>query len=336
MAASLVGKLSDGQPVHGVVLGGEPGLEAQVWSYGAAIAQLHVPLPGGGRAQVCPNPPTLAALEADGAYHARAIGRVANRIGAAAFTLDGRTYALDVNDSRNTLHGGREGWSGKLWRFETVEADRCTLAYGSLDGEGGFPGAVAARTHIAVTGDTLEIVWEATADAPTPVALTHHLYFNLSGRPGADTLDHRLRVAASAVTEVDATLIPTGRRLPVDGTVLDLRAGRTLGEIKAADHPQLKPGGGLDLNYVLDRPDEALTLSCPASGLEMSLSTDQPGCQVYAGQGLDPPLTRYGGVAVEPQAFPDAVNHPAFPSVILRHGETYRRFARYRFEPIEG
>lgn len=328
-----VGRLADGRPVQGVRIGAPGGVEAQVWNYGAAIAALHVPLPAGGRAQVLPNPPGgPAGLEADGGYHARVIGRVANRIDGARFTLDGRERRTDPNEHGSTLHSGRDGWHDKPWRFEAVEADRCTLAYDSPDGEGGFPGAVAARVRVAVTGgDTLEIAWEARADAPTPVALTHHLYFNLAGREGAATLDHRLRIAACAITAVDARLIPTGELLAVEGCVLDLRAGRAMAEFASADHPQLKPGGGMDLNYVLDRGEEALTLSCPASGLAMHLSTDQPGCQVYGGQGLRAPMTPYGGIAIEPQDFPDAVNRPRFPGVILRPGAAYRRTARYRF-----
>ena len=317
--------------MDGVTLRSPGGLEADVWAYGAAIHALRIPRPGGGVVQVLPNPPDPGALEADGAYHARVIGRVTNRIGGARFTLDGRIFETDPNERGSTLHGGGAGWHDRLWRFEAIGADRCTLAYDSPDGEGGFPGRVLARTHVALFADTLELAWEAQVAAPTPLALTHHIYFNLSGREGADTLDHRLRIAAGAVTQIDARLIPTGVLLPVVGTPLDLREGRTLREMAQADHPQIRPAGGLDLNYVLDRGEEAVSLSCPASGLSMHLSTDHPGCQVYGGQGLEAPMTRYGGVALEPQAFPDAVNHPEFPSVIVRPGEPYRRSARYRF-----
>lgn len=328
---ALAGALSDGREVQSVVLR-SGGLEAQVWAFGAAIQALRVARPGGGSVQVLPNPHDLSALEVDGAYHARVIGRVANRIGGARFTLDGRTYATDPNEHGSTLHGGSAGWSLRLWRFESVAPDRCILAYDSPDGEGGFPGRVLARTHVSLLEDaTMELRWEAQAHAPTPLAMTHHLYFNLSGQDDADTLDHRLRIAASAITEVDARLVPTGALLPVAGTVLDLREGRRMGDIAAADHPQLRPGGGLDLNYVLDRPDDAVMLSCPASGLALHISTDQPGCQVYGGQGLQAPMIRYGGVALEPQAFPDAVNNASFPSVIVRPGERYERSARYRF-----
>ena len=324
-----VGALRDGREVRGVRLGAEGGLQAEVWDEGAILRSLRVPT-ARGPVEVCPNPPDLAGFEADGGYHGRVIGRVANRIGGARFTLDGVGFRTEANENGSTLHAGPDGWHHRPWRFEAVEADRCVLAYDSPAGEGGFPGAVRATVAFAVAADALEIVWEAQAAAPTPVAMTHHLYFNLDG-PGGDTLAHRLRIAASAVTAVDARLVPTGELLPVAGTALDLREGRAMSELARADHPQLAAGGGVDLNYVLDRGDDAIALWSERSGLAMHVTTDQPGCQVYGGQGLGPPFVRYGGIALEPQAWPDAVNRPGFPPVTLRPGERYRRSARYRF-----
>lgn len=328
-AGSPVGSLPDGREVRAVRFGAPGGLEAEVWTEGAILRSLRAPTPNG-LVEVLPNPPDLAGFAADASFHGRVIGRVSNRIGGARFDLDGRTWRTPANEHGSTLHSGPDGWHHRSWRIEAAHARGCTLAYDSAEGEGGFPGAVRARVAFALDGDALEIAWEAEADAPTPVAMTHHAYFNLSG-PGADTRDHTLAIAASRVTAVDARLIPTGELLPVEGTALDLREGRTLGELAESDHPLLRAAGGVDLNFCLDRGEDALVLRSPVTGLLMAISTDQPGMQVYGGQTLPAPFRRYGGVALEPQAWPDAVNHPRFPSVILRPGERYRRIARYRF-----
>jgi aldose 1-epimerase len=164
------------------------------------------------------------------------------------------------------------------------------------------------------------------------VNLTHHLYFNLAGDPATPILDHELTVAGDAITEVRPDLIPTGKLVKVEATPFDLRAPRAVGEVIAARHPQLEIGGGIDHNWVLEpRADPAVRLRSPATGLALALSTDQPGLQVYSGQGLKPPFAAHGGIALEPQGFPDAVNRPSFPTVVLRPGQVYRRQATYRF-----
>jgi aldose 1-epimerase len=163
--------------------------------------------------------------------------------------------------------------------------------------------------------------------------MTHHLYFNLSAGAEPDILAHELAVAAAAFTPVGPDMIPTGERRPVAGTPFDLRRPRRIGEVVAADDPQLRlAGGGIDLNWALDPgAAEAVRLRSPASGLELRLATDQPGVQLYTAHTLKPPWPRFGALAIEPQGFPDAVNRPDFPSVVVRPGDPYRRRARYRF-----
>jgi aldose 1-epimerase len=328
------GTLADGRAVRSVRLSWPGGLEAEVLDYGAVLRSLRVPT-ARGPVEAVLGFATLAAYEANRAYQGCVVGRCANRIAGARFAIDGETFEVEANEGPNCLHGGPVGFGRRLWTFEDVAADGLSaiLTYRSTDGEEGFPGAVDVRVEIALTGpDAVAIAWTAQADRPTPVNLTHHLYFNLSGDPVTSVLDHELMVAADAITPVRADLIPTGERLAVDGTAFDLRAGRTIAEALAQGHPQIDLGGGLDHNWVL-RPGAApaAALSCPRTGLSLAMITDQPGLQVYSGQGLEAPFARHGGIALEPQGFPDAVNQPAFPSVILRPGQTYRRQAIYRF-----
>ena len=330
----LIGETRDGQPVHAVVLEGPTGLAAEVWDRGAMLRSLTAPLADGKRVEVLQAPADLAAAEADGAFHNVVIGPVANRIDRARFVVDGRTCRLPPSEGPNLLHGGALGWSRAAWRFVDGDARRCVLEHVAAAAHG-YPADVHARVGIAlIDDDMLEIVWEAQVSAPAPVAMTHHLYFNLSGGWEREIGGHELQVAADAFTPVGPGLIPTGEVRPVAGGAFDLRRPRRIADILdgARHDPQFAlGGGGLDLNWALDRhASPALALRSPASGLELSLTTDQPGLQLYSGQTLPPPFARFGALAIEPQDWPDAVNRPGFPPVVARPGEPYRRWARYR------
>jgi aldose 1-epimerase len=327
------GTLADGRPVRAARLAWPGGIEAELIEYGATLRSLTVPARRG-RVETVLGFATLAEYEADRMYVGVAVGRCANRIDNARFQIDGRTFHVTANEGPNCLHGGARGFSRRLWRLEEASDRVAVLAYDSPDGEEGFPGAVAARVRFALDGpDALTIAWQAETDRPTPVNLTHHLYFNLSGDRRRPVLDHALGVASDAITPVGPDLIPTGEIMPVVGTPFDLRAPRRIGEALAEPNPQLALGsGGFDHNWRLDPGGgPALTLRSPATGVEMAVTTDQPGVQIYTGQGLDAPFARHGGIAIEPQAWPDAVNRPSFPDVVLRPGATYRRSATYRF-----
>lgn len=331
----LFGTLSDGRAVHAARLERPDGLALEVLDYGAAVRSLSAPA-AGRRLETVLGFDTARAYEADRSYQGCVVGRFANRIAGAGFEIDGERFTLTANEGPNTLHGGAFGLSKRLWRFRPSHAgeEAIVLDYSSPDGEEGFPGRLELTVAFVLeAADTLAIRWEARTDRPTPVNLTHHLYFNLAGDFLRPTLDHTLQIAADAFTPVRPDLIPTGRLAPVAATPFDLRRPARLGDIVGASDPQLTMGGGIDHNWAL-RPDAApaLRLRSPESGLALSVVTDQPGVQVYSGQGLGGGFARYGGIAIEPQNFPDAVNQAGFPDPVLRPGEVYRRWARYRFE----
>jgi aldose 1-epimerase len=336
------GVLSDGRAVHALRLAWPGGLELEVLDYGAIVHSLRARAKSGVVETVL-GFATVAGYEADRGYQGCVVGRCANRIADAAFEIDGERFEVTANEGANCLHGGALGLTKRLWRFAGASEDgRSTkLAYDSADGEEGFPGWVQARVVFTLTAaDTLVIDWEAVTDRATPVNLTQHLYFNLSGDPSVSALDHSLEVAAGHITPVRPDLIPTGERMEVTGTPFDLRTPERLADVLARVDPQLAIGGGVDHNWVLDGGDApAAVLRSPVTGLALALSTDQPGLQVYCGQGLAAPFAAHGGIALEPQGFPDAVNQPGFPDVVLRPGHAYRRSASYRFdagEPGEG
>jgi len=330
------GVLADGRPVRAATLAWEGGLAVEILEYGAAVRRLCVPLAGGGAVEAVLGFADPVGYERDAGYQGVVVGRCANRIADAAFVIDGRRHTVSANEGPNCLHGGASGFSKRLWRFEEVGEDgrSAVLIHASPDGEEGFPGAVAAKVRFTLTApNVFEVVWEAVTDRPTPINLTQHLYFNLSGDPCGDILDHTLQIRADAVTPVRPDLIPTGELLPVAGTPFDLRRPRRLRDILAQAHPQLAIPGGYDHNWVLSAgAGPALALHSPETDLSLFVDTDQPGVQVYSGQGLKPPFAAFGGLALEPQNFPDAVNQPGFPEAVLRPGRLYRRWAAYRFE----
>jgi aldose 1-epimerase len=333
----VFGSLPDGQAVEAVRLSRPGGLVVEILSLGATVHRLCAPTPRG-PVEAVAGYPSLEGYAQDTGYLGAIVGRCANRIGDARFALDGETFNVSPNEGANCLHGGVLGFNKRLWSIDTTDTDkpRATLTYVSADGEEGFPGEVRVRADYELTADdTLVIAYEAKTDRATPVNLSQHIYFNLSG--DGDILDHVLRIAASAITPVRGDLIPTGELMPVTGTPFDLREGRVIGDAMGEPHPQLTIPGGFDMNWALDPASgPALTLTSPKTGLSLEIETDQVGIQVYSGQSMPSPFVRCAALALEPQGFPDAVNHPNFPSVILRPGETYRHRSVYRLRSDAG
>ena len=330
------GKTSDGTPVEIFTLSdGE--YEARIATYGGVLVSLKAPDRNGRVGDI-----VLGFDQVDGyvanfngpsdAFFGALIGRYANRIGHARFTLDGHQYSLPRNNGENTLHGGPQGFNNVVWRARTVE-NGIELTYHSKDGEEGFPGTLTATVRYTLVKGDLRIAYSATTDKPTVVNLTNHSYFNLAGQ--GNILRHRLTLHASRFTPVDAGLIPTGELQSVDLSPFDFRTSTAIGARINANDEQLHLGHGYDHNWVLDSkeptPREAAELYDPISGRVLKVLTDQPGIQFYSGNFLDGSIKGKGGVpyglhaglCLETQHFPDSPNHPDFPTTELTPGERY-------------
>jgi aldose 1-epimerase len=269
------------------------------------------------------------------------IGRVANRIGGAAFSLGNKTYHLEPNDRGNCLHGGSGVYAGKNFRILASAEDFVTLSI--LDtGEGGFPGQVHVMVTYKVTDENaLEISYMAAASEDTPLNFTNHTYFNMGGHDCKEALSHEIQINASFYTVTDDTNLPTGEIKKVEGTPLDfrkpVRLGTRLQELERVD----KEIGGFDHNYVIDGSGMRLAAKVhdPASGRTMQVFTDQPGMQFYTANHFDGKTAGKNGICYEKhaaycfetQAFPNAVNIPHFPNTVLRGGEVFQSKTEFRF-----
>jgi aldose 1-epimerase len=274
------------------------------------------------------------------------VGRYANRIAKGEFTLDGKKYTLARNNGPNALHGGPTGFHTRLWTPSIVQGpdgQALELTYLSKDGEEGYPGNLTAKVVYSLRADGgLVIDYTATTDAPTIVNLTNHTYFNLAGEGEGTILGQELEIDADRYTPVDATLIPTGELVPVEGTPFDFRKLTPIGARIEASDEQLKRAGGYDHNFVLRGKAGELRLVAraldPKSGRELEVFTTQPGIQFYSGNFLDgsikgksgKPYVRRGGFCLETQHYPDSPNRPGWPSVVLRPGQTYHQTTVYR------
>jgi aldose 1-epimerase len=326
------GLLEDGRSVEAITLGDEAGLQLEVLTYGAILRRLTYPVRGVRRDLILFFD-RLEHYERDRSYVGPVVGRFGNRIAAGRFVLDGHTHQVTANEGANHLHGGSLGFSKRVWRVLDVKDEhRVLLGLHSPAGEEGYPGNVDATIELTVSADALHIRFGARSDAPTPINLTYHPYFNVSGDFRAPATDMRLRIPADHYLPVGPGLIPTGELAPVAGTTFDFRAARKLAPPPAETHPQLQLGGGYDHCWVLS-PDAdcSCELSSPHRDLMLRLRGSGPGLQFYNGQFLSRahPSLR-GGLALEPQGLPDAPNHPGFPDTILRPGETYRARIEYQ------
>lgn len=321
MRTEHFGTLGDGTAVDRWTLE-RGGTRVRVLTYGAVVQSVEVPDRDGARAGVALGLPDLGSYQRyTGPYFGALVGRYANRIGGAAFVLDGRTYRVTRNEGRNHVHGGTTGFDKRVWDAREI-AGGVELSLVAADGEEGFPGRLEVSVAYTLDEDgALRIAYRATTDAPTVLNLTNHTYWNLAGADSGSALGQRLRIAAGRITPADAESLPTGEFLPVDGTRFDFREPQPVS--KEYDH-----------NFVLDEgvTGPVAELYDEVSGRVLSVTTTEPGLQLYTADHFEGrPFVPCAGIALETQHFPDSPNRPEFPSTVLRPGEEFVSTTVYGF-----
>jgi aldose 1-epimerase len=317
-------------------------VEMSAMSYGAIITSVHMASREGPPVQVVLGHADLGAFRRNAHYLGAVVGRYANRIAAGRFTLNGESCQLVTNNGPHHLHGGARGFDQQLWTVGAVEGESVTFSRISPAGEERYPGAVWASVTYQLVENVVAIRYFATSNRDTPINLTQHTYFNLSGEPASTILDHELTIHADAYLPVDATLIPTGTLAPVGGTPFDFRQPRIVGDQMASTDEQLRYGSGFDHSFVLTPRTVALKpaarLRHARSGRVLEVATTEPGLQFYSGQWLgrdtDPDTLTFpscGGLCLETQHFPDSPNRPHFPSTVLKPGQRYESLTTWTF-----
>ena len=353
MAANIFtfGISKDGQEVKRIVLENKNGMRAEILTFGATVIRLFVPDKDGHLADVVLGYDTIEEYEAGTSYFGCIAGRVCNRIANGEYERNGVVYSLTKNEKqgRQTLHGGGY-FHHKVWKIESLDdgdEPSVLLSVQSPDTEEGFPGNLDVQLRYTVTAaQELVLSYKAKSDKETPINLTNHSYFNLSGFDGPNVLENQLTLYADATTEIDENLIPTGRLLPVAGTPFDFTKPKRIGKDINADDEQMRLGGGYDHNFMLGKRGvmrHAATLLEEQSGRVMEVFTDRPGIQFYTNNISEEtdkgkngvPVRRYGACCLETQDIPDAVHHDNFPSVFYRPGEEYTAKTIYQFSVVK-
>lgn len=338
-----------GMPTDLYTLTNQQGMEVCFTNFGGRIVSIMVPDKDGQLLDICLGHDSIAdyiRYGYQGCNFGALIGRYGNRIKEGRFTLDGVEYQLPRNNDGNCLHGGGEvAFHNRVWQAQPINDNSIAFCTVSEDGEDGFPGTLRVKVIYTLTDDNaIRIDYEATTDKPTIINLTNHCYFCLSGDPNRDVMDEILYLNAEAYTPVDGNVAVTGEVARVENTPFDFRTPTRIGErINDTTHQQIINGRGYDHNWILatdgDLNAVAGVLYDPTTGIEMSIHTDQPGVQFYAGNFLDGSFMGKSGVAYprrsglcfETQHFPDSPNQPSFPSTTLRPGETYATTTIYKF-----
>lgn len=333
---------TDGKKIQLFTLANKNGVTVSITNYGGIVTSWITPDKNGNKSSVVVGMESLEEYLKKPPYFGAIIGRYGNRIGDAKFKLDGKTYTLAANNGKNNLHGGNKGFDKVVWDA-TPAADSTpalTLTYLSKDGEEGFPGNLKVTVVYTLTDDNeLNIDYKAETDKATPVNLTNHSYFNLTGSTENTILNHSLQITADHYTPVDTTLITTGEIKAVKGTPFDFTKAETIGaRIDAV--PGASPGG-YDHNYVLNRKDSTLqlvaVLTDTTSGRKLEVFTTEPGIQFYSGNFLDGTFVSGGkpvkfrtALCLETQHYPDSPNKPNFPTTILQPGQQYHTVTKYK------
>ncbi|MEQ1676344.1 MAG: aldose epimerase family protein [Chitinophagaceae bacterium] len=329
-----------GKQVNKYIITQVAGIQVCVMNYGATITNIIVPDKTGTPGDVVLGFDSLEGYINAGNFYMGAIcGRYANRVANGTFRINGNQYQLTQNNGKNCLHGGTRGFDKVIWNAALLpEGDGVAFTYISKDGEEGFPGNLEVTVTYRVINNTLHIGYAAVTDKSTPINLTSHCYFNLSGGKEATILNHELQLNADTFIEVDSDSIPSGRLLAVKDTAMDFTSLKRTGkEISKVD--------GYDYSWVLNRVNgelcKAAVLVHPATGIRMTVHTTEPSIHFYSGNYLNGsiidtkkgiPYGKHAGLCLETQHFPDSPNQSEFPDTILRPGETYRQTTIYSFE----
>jgi aldose 1-epimerase len=322
----------NGNEVCLYTLTNKAGNTLKITNYGAKILKIEIPDKNGVRDNVILGSEKLVSILKGDPYGGAVIGRYANRIANAKFSLDGIIYNLPVNNKPNTLHGGRNGWFSKVWDAQILANKKqpaVKFTYVSPDMEEGFPGTVTIEvTYTWTEKNEIIIDYAASTDRKTVINVTNHAYFNLHGAGKGYIFDHILTIKASAFTPFDEYKIPTGELRPVKGTPFDFTVPRPIGD-RIGDTYKNAVINGYDHNYILDNKGKVdVTVYDPESGRIMEVLTDQPGLQFFSG---NKSTNIRSGLALETQHYPDSPNHPDFPTTILNPGEQFKSRTIYRF-----
>lgn len=325
------------------VLKNDKGTVATVTDYGASLVNVLVADKNGEMKDVVLGFDDVTGYEKNGGNLGATVGRNANRIGGAAFELNGKRYELDKNDNgHNNLHSGFDYYNKRMWEVTENGDDHVTFMLHSPDGDQGYPGTIDMYVTYSLDEDnTLTIHYEAVPDQDTVINMTNHSYFNLNGHDSGDVLEHVVTLEADAFTPADAESIPTGEIRPVDGTPMDFRGGQKIGARIDEDYEPLNFGGGYDHNWVLKNEGrfvKVAEVSSEKSGIRMEVLTDLPGVQMYTANFLDGVAGKDGAVygkrnavCLETQYYPDAIHHDNFPGPVCKAGEKYDTRTAYRF-----
>ncbi len=339
---SLFGTTPDGRETELYTIENSCGVQLSLITYGATIQSISIPCRDGKRRDVVVGFDTLDGHVNFSDYEGNTVGRYANRLCGAKFTLDGKTYNVTANENGKTcLHGGGE-FSKAVWSAIADTDNSIVMSYTSKAGAEGFPGEMKTKVRFTLTDDNeVVITYTAICSADSPINLTNHTYFNLTGSTENNVLEHTLKIDADSFTPTDCDSIPTGEIRNVRGTAFDFTESKKIGKDISANDEQLIMCRGYDHNFCLnDNAGAVITVSEETSGITMQVHTDMPGVQLYTGNFLDGmiigknslPLIKHAGFCLETQFYPDTPNHPDFPQCTVKAGEVFRSTTKYAFK----
>ena len=339
ITSDYFGTLKNGQHVKVYTLTNHNGLEVEVLSYGGIIRRLSLPDRDKQFENCVLGFDNLPDYEEKSPYFGALIGRYGNRVAHGRFLLDGTTYTLTQNHGEHHLHGGEKGFDKAIWAVQediTKEGAGLILTHTSPHMEEGYPGTLSTQVTYRLTKqNTLTVDYIAHTDRPTVLNLTQHSYFNLSGNPQQDCLDHLLEIQSDHFLAVDKNMIPNGGKIAVQNTPFDFTTAQKIGSAIKQPHEQLDKGNGFDHCYcftpVADQLKKVAVLFHPQSGRKMQVYTTSPGMQLYTANHLEAPFVAYGAVCLETQAYPDSPNQSNFPSTVLRPEVPFKSTTHFHF-----